>query len=403
VASSAPSLDLAGLRSEFEACFGRAAELAVRAPGRVNLIGEHTDYNEGLVLPCAIDRETRVLAARAARKAGGVARPGRFRVVARDLGEHAEFEARALGRGRGWIDYVQGVVFALRERGHDVPGMDLLVASSVPRGSGLSSSAALEVAVATAIDRAVGLGLDGEARARVAHRAETAFVGVACGLMDQLASALGRADHALRIDCRSLETRAVPLPVERLRLLIADSGVHRELAGAAYNQRRRECEKALEQAKDASVAPRSARALRDLAPDSLDELERALEPVLFRRARHVIRENQRVDEVCEALQRGDLHRAGGLLGEGQRSLRDDFEVSVPELDALCEVASTQPGVYGSRLTGAGFGGCTVHLVAPDVADRVAAALADGFEARFGSRPTTLVVEPSDGASVLPSD
>jgi galactokinase len=372
----------------FEARFGRRPEAAARAPGRVNLIGEHTDYNEGWVLPCAIDRTT--VAAMALRSGG------RVRVLACDLDEEAEFDVAAPRLQRGFVDYVQGVVSALADRGLAAPGFDLALASDVPRESGLSSSAALEVAVVTALDSLLGLDLEAVERAQLAHRAESGFVGVVCGIMDQFVSALGRRDHALLLDCRSLALEPVPLSPD-LRLLLVESGVKRALVAGPYGDRRAECKAALEAALEAGVAPPGAHALRDLGEQDLPALERVLEPPLLRRARHVIRENARVHGVCEALARGDLSRVGALLDEGMRSLRDDFEVSIPELDHLCGRAGGHPAVYGSRLTGAGFVGCTLHLVRAEAADEVASWIADGFETRFGRRPRVHTVLASDGA------
>jgi galactokinase len=374
----------------FRARFGREPEVGARAPGRVNLIGEHTDYNEGLVLPCAIDRDTRVLAARRD--------DGLVRVFSRETGETREFRVDAAERSGAWSDYVLAVVWALAERGHAIPGADLMLASDVPAGSGLSSSAALGVGVATALDALFDLGLDARARAELAHRGESAFVGVGCGIMDSFASALGRRGFALRIDCRSREATPVPIAGGDAALLVAHSGVRRELARGGYGDRRAECRAALAHAREAGVAPPSATALRDLGEADLPALDRALPDPLRRRARHVIRENARVDAVCAALRAGNLARAGALLREGQASLRDDFEVSIPELDALCEIADALPGVYGSRLTGAGFGGCTVHLVAPAAAAALSDAISARFARRFGRRPPILAVAPSDGAS-----
>ncbi len=240
-----------------------------------------------------------------------------------------------------------------------------------------------------------------ERSSEFAHRGESQFVGLGCGIMDPFASALGRRDALLRIDCRSLETRTVPLPGDRVRILIAHSGVRRALTERGYRDRVDECRCALEAARAAGVAPPGATALRDLAPERLPELERRLEPVLFRRVRHVIRENARVDAMCAALEAEDFAAAGALLREGMRSLREDFEVSTPELDALCEIADAQPGVFGSRLTGAGFGGCALHLVDADSAPAVEEALAAGFERRFGRRPPVWAVVPGDGAGDLP--
>jgi galactokinase len=251
-----------------------------------------------------------------------------------------------------------------------------------------------------AVDHAAGLGLSPPERAAAAHRAETDFVGLACGIMDPWVSTFGVADHALRIDCRSLGLQAVPLPGDRVRVLVANSGVRRALVAGGYGDRRAECEAALRAARELGVVAQ-ARALRDVGPDALPALVRALPARLARRARHVITENARVDAVCEALDRGELERVGALLGEGMRSLRDDFEVSIPELDFLCERGDAHPGVLGSRLTGAGFGGCTLHLVRPDAADEVADWIADGFARRFGRRPAVLAVRAAAGARVSP--
>jgi galactokinase len=384
-------VDVTRLREAFRERAGREPEVAVRAPGRVNLIGEHTDYQDGLVLPCAIDRDTRVLAAP---RADGV-----VRAFSLDLDAATRFEVAHLSRRGDWSDYLQAVVWSLGERGLRVAGAEIGVASSVPRESGLSSSAALGVAVVAALDRLHGFGLDALGMARVAHHGENGFVGTGCGVMDQAASALGRAGHALRIDCRSLEVEAVPFAAGEAVLLVAGSGVERRLAAGGYRERVDECARALARLREAGVAPQ-ARALRDLSPHDLDAARRALPETLFRRVRHVVSENARVDATCEALRRGDLAAVGARLREGMASLQGDFAVSTPELDHLCALADALPGVHGSRLTGAGFGGCTLHLVRPDAAGAVAEALAAGFAERFGRRPPLLEVRPADGVSVL---
>lgn len=383
------------LPERFRVHFGRPAELAAQAPGRVNLIGEHTDYNGGLVLPCAIDRVTTVLAARR--------RDGRIRVLADDLGQQGEFDPSDLVRRDSWIDYVQAVVFALHERQLSVSGLDLMISSQVPREAGLSSSAALGVAVVTVIDASAGWGLDALTRARVVHRGESEFVGVGCGILDPFASALGQRDRVLRIDCRDQSVTPVPFPGEELRLLLTDSGVRRALsqAGSGYLERVSECRSALEAAVAAGVAPAHAETLSDLGPAQLPELERVLDPLLFRRARHVVLENQRVDRVCSELRQPPMDRdaLGALMRAGQRSLRDDYEVSIPELDWLCEIADALPGVLGSRLTGAGFGGCVLHLVEARVADEVGAQISREFERRTGREAPVTIVAPSEGARV----
>jgi len=377
--------------------FGREAHVAARAPGRVNLIGEHTDYSEGLVLPCAIDRDTTCLAA--------PRDDGRVRATALDLAAEDVFEVEALARRGGWIDYVQGVVFAARAAGHPVPGADLLVTSRVPRESGLSSSAALGVSIVRALDALFDWGLDGIACGRLAHHGESAFVGVGCGILDQFASALGREDHALRIDCRSQTVEPVAFATRGLGLLVVHSGVTRALADGAYLERVRACEAAVAAvaaARQAGLVAPDARVLRDLDPDRLAALAPHVAPDVFRRARHVVTENARVEAFCRAMAEtgADAHaRLGRLLAEGQASLRDDFEVSVPELDALCEIANRLPGVIGSRLTGAGWGGCSLHLLAADAGADIEERIADGFEAHFGRRPEAWRMRASAGASV----
>jgi len=386
---------LAELQARFQGLFGRAPAFAVRAPGRVNLIGEHTDYNGGLVLPCAIDRDTCVV--------GALRDDGRIRIHSREAsGAAPPAELAAAGpqeRAGDWLDYVRGAVAVVGQHaGRSPPGLDLAVASDVPGESGLSSSAAFGVALVTALERAMGLSLAPEQRGQLAHRCESEFVGVPCGIMDQYASALGRRDHALRIDCRSLEVEPVPFPGAALRILVAHSGVRRRLRSGGYGDRRAECEAARVAAVRALGRPLDS--LRDVALEDLPVLAHALEPVAFRRLRHVVTENGRVDELQRALSAGDHARAGRILGEGMASLRDDFEVSVPELDALCALGDATPGVLGSRLTGAGFGGCTVHLVERERAGEAAGRLADGFAARFGRRPPVFAIRPADGASIL---
>ncbi len=343
------------------------------------------------MLPCAIDRETLVWAAPRGDR--------RVRVFSRERGE-GELVGDDRGRRSGdWLDHVRGVLQALGAEGIEIAGLDLAIASTLPLEAGLASSAALGLALVTAIDACAGLGLQARARVRIAHRSETGFVGVACGIMDPFVSGLARAGTALRIDCRSLQLRTLPLPPDRVRILIAHSGVTRSLADGRYQERRAEYSRALQAARRIGLVPADG-ALRDVDPGQLPALEAGLDPVAFRRARHVLSENQRVDATCAALVAGRLRQAGEQLRAGMRSLRDDFEVSLPELDALCAIADAQPGVYGSRLTGAGFGGCTVHLVAPEAAQDAARAIASDFARAFGRRPPLWQALPAAGASRL---
>jgi galactokinase len=359
----------------------------------VNLIGEHTDYNQGLVLPCAIDRDTLALAA--------PRRDGRLRIWSSNLRQEQGFSLDA-APPPGWAGYAHALLFTLREAGVQFDGLDLAVASRVPIGAGLSSSAALGVSLAAAVSLAAGRRPEPRALADLAHRAESEVLGVGSGILDQYASALGRRDHALRIDCRSRRVRFVPLPPGRLRLLVADSGVRRALADAdsGYRARVAECAEALCEARRAGVAAADATSLRDLGSLDLPRLEACLEPRLLGRVRHVLSENDRVETVCRALEAGQLSAAGEAISASHRSLRDFYQVSTPELDALCEIADELPGVYGSRLTGAGFGGCTLHLVDPGAGADVAAALADGFEQRFERRPVIYETGCGEGVSPL---
>jgi len=328
--------------------------VVARAPGRVNLIGEHTDYNDGFVLPTTIDRHIEVVARRRSDR--------QVRIVAADLDERRELDLdKPIDYANsGWLPYVLGVVHELEQRGRIQTGVDVVFRGTVPRGAGLSSSAALEVATALAIDTVFNLWLNPVEMARLCRDVEHRYAGVRCGIMDQFASRLGRSDHALLIDCRSLDARHVPMPLDGHRLVIVDSGIRRELADSAYNQRRTECEEAVARLHDVDA---SITSLRDVTPDKLSKHEIRLPPDLFARCRHVVSENHRVLEACERLATGDLPAFGRLMNASHLSLRNDFEVSHPALDRLVEEAHRVEGVLGSRLTGAGFGGCTVNLVA----------------------------------------
>ncbi len=374
----------------FRGCFVREPDFVVRAPGRVNLIGEHTDYTGGLVLPFAIDRALHL--AVAGRD------DSRVRAFACDLGENGEEVEFAVGDesvGGGFAAYLAGAIAASREAGEAPCGMDLAIASDIPIGSGLSSSAALCVATSLALDRLLGAEVCPQRAARRAHRAESHFVGTGCGILDPFAIALCRTGCALRIDCADESTRAVPLPTTELAFVISHSGVSRELAGPAagqgYRDRVAQCARALEGLAVPSFRP--------LSPDALSGFAGQLDEVTFRRMRHVVSENARVDRVCRYLEAGDLVAVGGEIRASHASLRDDYEVSIPQLDMLCETADATRGVYGSRLLGAGFGGCALHLVRPDAADRIGDALRERYRERFGRATEVFCVKPAEGAGV----
>jgi len=368
---------------EFPGTFGRAPTVICRAPGRVNLIGEHTDYNSGLVLPVAIDRT--VIAAATPRE-DRVIRVYSRRFDARD--EWRVDAPRRTGR-QEWRDYVRGVAWALLDAGVDLLGADVWIDGDVPQGAGLSSSAALEMAVAGAFCAASGVEIERKRLALLCQKAESEFVGVQCGIMDQFASALGRAGHALVIDCRSLQVEPVPLPLAEhgVALVVVDSKLPRRLAETPYNQRREEC----------------AEATRILGASSLrdaDEAGLALLPEpLRRRARHVITENRRVVDAVDALRSGDLERFGKLMYESHVSLRVDFEVSCPQLDLLVTLAMDMPDVLGSRLTGAGFGGCTVSMVRGDSIGLFEHMVLDRYHAETGISAEMFLCRPADGLTV----
>jgi galactokinase len=359
----------------------------VRAPGRVNLIGEHTDYNQGHVLPAAIGLEIWLAFAPAS---------DRWVEIALEAsGETASFDLAALPSGTGgWIDYVAGVAWSLSQLGTPLRGMRGLLASTLPVSAGLSSSAALELASAFALALELP---EPMALAFACQRAENQWVGVSCGIMDQFAVSFGVADAAMLLDCRSLEHRRVPLPLASHAIVVCDTGSPRRLSASEYNARRRECEVAVER-----IALRwpEVRALRDVKPEMLDAVRDQLDPVSFRRARHVVDEDARVLGFVNALSRGDVAKAGHLLGESHASLRDLFEVSSPELDALVEIASAVPGVAGSRMTGAGFGGCTVTLAARDAIEELRAAVAREYPARTGREAAVYDVAIVDGAGTV---
>jgi galactokinase len=361
------------MTATFEQIYGRAPEVRASAPGRVNLIGEHTDYNDGFVLPAAIPQRTHVALARRDDE--------RFRVSSAEFAhdEPVEFPVNVNGRVGDWADYVRGIVWALRDGGISC-GADLHLTSEVPVGSGLSSSAALLVAVGRALRSAYDLPIDDVQLAVMARKAETDFVGAPVGIMDQMACSLADAQNALFIDTRSLAFERVALP-PACALMVIDSGIRHSHASGDYRVRRDECHRA--------AGLLGVPALRDVAETEMSRVE-ALPPPLNRRARHVVTENARVVATVEALRRGDVRRAGALFLESHASMRDDFEVSIPEIDALVAAAQRVQGVYGARLTGGGFGGAIVALVEPSrTADAARIVIGQQHE-RFGAHPRVIV-------------
>ncbi len=380
-------LALEQLTTQFQQRFDAAPRL-FSAPGRVNLIGEHTDYNEGFVLPLAIDRRTYVAATKRADR--------QVRVFASDLGEGVEFELgpelRPAAPGR-WSNYVRGVAACLEQAGHKLCGADMLIASEVPLGAGLSSSAALEAAVGYALLRLSERTCNLLELALILQRAEHEFAGTQCGVMDQYSACLGQAGHALLLDCRTLGHEAVPLDLRDTRLVICNSMVKHELAAGEYNTRRAECNEGVRRL--AQHLP-GIQALRDVAVEEFDQVAAVLPDTLRRRCNHVINENARVALAVEALKRGDWPCFGRLLYASHESLRHDYEVSCRELDLLVEIAQGTPGVYGARMTGGGFGGCTVNLVAADEVGDFIETVRREYAAATDLTPECHVCRASDG-------
>jgi len=373
------------LSEKFVRLYG-AQPLLVQAPGRVNLIGEHTDYNDGFVLPAAIQFQTSVaIASRQDR---------RLIVSSENYSEQVKFDFEQLPAAprEHWSDYVVGVARKLAERGIRLPGASLLIHGDVPQGGGLSSSASLEVAVCRAFLEVSATKMEGAEMARLCQRAENEFVGARCGIMDQFVSVHGRKDHALLLDCRSLAYRHQPIP-EGVRLVICNTMVQHSLAGGEYNQRRQECETATRFF--AGHKP-GMKALRDVSLEDFKMHEAELPETICKRCRHVITENARVVEAAEALARHDLQRFGQLMRDSHVSLRDDFQVSCDELDVMVKLAGKIEGVYGARMTGGGFGGCTINIVKSEHVESFQSKVAEGYERATGRRPEIYVCTAADG-------
>ena len=367
----------------FESRFGLPPALVVRAPGRVNLIGEHTDYNDGFVLPMTINRAIWM-----------ALRPRQDRTVdvhSLDFDEAERFSLDDVHHGlAGWAEYVQGVAWALQEAGYHLRGWEGVVTGDIPVGAGLSSSAALEMAAARAFATVSDLSWDTAAMAKIGQRAENKWVGVKCGIMDQMISAGGKADHALLIDCRSLEAEAVPLPPETL-VVILDTATRRGLVDSAYNERREQCE--------AAALFFNVAALRDVSFEQFESRADGMPEVVRRRARHVITENARTLQAAGAMRQGDAEALGQLMNASHDSLRNGFQVSSDELDAMVACARKEEGCLGARMTCAGFGGCAVALVSAGAAQVFARNVSACYEAATARHPSIHICTATDGAEV----
>jgi galactokinase len=369
----------------FQDRFERQPKVVVRAPGRANLLGGHTDYNDGYVLPVALDRAAWIVAT----PADG----SEVRLCALNLDEDAAFSLDRIPPSSGeWADYPRGVAWALQDDGLELTGMEAVLSSSVPVGSGLSSSAAIEVAFAYTWQVLSGFERDRRELALLCQRAENVYVGVNCGILDQMASTLGAEGYARLLDCRTLESELVPLPQD-VAIVVVDTKVRRSLTSSEYNVRRAQCEEAVSVLSE--YLP-DIRALRDVSSSDLERFKEHLPETVYRRARHIVADNERVLQAAEALRAGDVAAVGVLMRACHISLRDDYEVSSPELDVLAEAAWEVAGCYGARLTGAGFGGCTVALVAEGAVSDFEAHVAAVYESAFDRLPDTYVCHSANG-------
>jgi galactokinase len=380
----------------FQKHFFNPPRYVARAPGRVNLLGEHVDYNDGFVLPAAIDRATYI--------AFSPASTDLTTIVAADFSEQAQFTPLTLpakaqpggSRLPEWALYPAGVAWALAGAGQSTPGMQAAFSSDVPRGSGLSSSASIEMAFGVACSTLGGWKLPPMQLALLGQKAENRYVGVNCGIMDQFSSACGEAGRILVLDCRSLEYRSLPLP-ENTAIVVADTSVRRKLTSGGYNERRAACEEAVR-----LLLPDlpGIQALRDVSVESFNRLSHKLPALVEKRARHVVEEIERTRKALPYLEQGRIDAFGRLMYACHVSLRDYYEVSTPELDKMVQIAQSLPGCLGARLTGAGFGGCTVNLVAHDQAEAFARSLGPEYERSTGLHPEIYICQASGGAGLL---
>ena len=379
------------LLSGFKEHFGAEPEALMRAPGRVNLIGEHTDYNDGFVLPVAIDRD--IMVASRSRDDALV------RIYSLDFNALTEFSLNDISHDseNAWSNYPRGVAHFLKEEGYELRGMEAVVTGNVPLEAGLSSSAAMEVVMAMTFEKITGLEIDPVKMALICQKAENQFVGVNCGIMDQFVSRMGKKDHALLLDCRELEFDLIPLNLEGVKIVVCNTSVKRGLLDSEYNKRRSECERGVKILDD--FLP-GIRALRDVDVDDFQKYHHHLPETTEKRCGYIVRENVRVLESVQAFEEGDLIRFGILMNESHIGLRDEYEVSCPELDAMVEIAWSTDGVIGSRMTGAGFGGCTVTLVAEDSLEDLVSKVNKEYPERTGLQPEIYICTAEDGAGSL---
>jgi galactokinase len=381
-------MDLKALKQQFSSLYGKESEAIFFSPGRVNLIGEHTDYNGGYVFPCALSYGTYLLVRQNNESVVRFASTNldlKIGIPLTDLSKKQE--------GDAWVNYPLGVIEQFSKAGIHISGLDLLYSGNIPNGAGLSSSASIELVTSVMINDLFNGGLEMMEMVKLSQRAENQFVGVNCGIMDQFAVGMGKANHALALKCDTLKFDEVPLSLDGYKIVVSNTNKRRGLADSKYNERRSECEEALAVLNEEKIY----QSLSDIDFAKFEQIKnRLVNDILLRRARHVITENQRVVDAIEALSKDDLKLFGELMNASHRSLRDDYEVTGDELDALVEEAWKIEGVLGSRMTGAGFGGCTVSIVDENVVDSFISKVGPAYEKRTGLKPDFYIADVGDG-------
>lgn len=378
------------IRSRYEQLYGKPPERIAKSPGRINIIGEHTDYNEGFVLPTAIDKAVYV--------ALGERDDAEIHLYAEDFQESFQTTISAVApTDKGWPNYILGVVHQIKERNLKINGFNLYIDGDIPVGAGLSSSAAVECATGFALNELFGLGLDRISIAKIGQLAEHTYAGVKCGIMDQFASVLSQVDHVVRLDCRDLSYEYVPLQLGDYELVLLNTNVKHSLASSAYNDRRHACEQAVEwvQAQHERV-----NSLRDVTTEMLERWVQPKDVSIYRKARFVVEENQRLDKACQALIDGDIHELGRQMYRAHQGLSEEYEVSCPELDFLVEGAKSSTEVLGARMMGGGFGGCTINIVKKGYGAELVRRLAPAYKERFGLELTPIFVETGGGTELI---
>lgn len=381
------------LSEAFETKFGKKPQLVVRAPGRINLIGEHTDYNNGFVLPAAIDKAIVFAVAQSNTDV--------FELYASDLGEDFSFDSNELqaSQEKKWANYLIGVIAQYKKKGHTVPPLQIAFGGNIPLGAGLSSSAAVECGLAYAINELLGLHLPKEELAHMAQKAEHEFAGVQCGIMDQFASLMGAKEHVIRLDCQTLEYEYFPFPMDKYQIVLCDTQVKHSLASSEYNTRRQECEEGV--ALLSSHYP-DVKSLRDVNTTMLEKHRKEMDPIVFDRCQYVVHENIRVLEGCWDLSAGDLEAFGKKMYASHDGLSKRYAVSCAELDFLVGQTEDKPYVLGARMMGGGFGGCTINLVEVEYIDQFEAEMKKAYSARFNIDLVTYRVAIEDGVGLFPN-